>query len=198
MSTPKSASDSTFDSPLDVAEESAPASSAGGNAQRLRFRRTPRTYKPEFCLTPDSSPSESSSSAPPATISFSKKSTANEAESFESLAARYEAEEERKTYYVPEAPKIQLPKAVPAPEESAPRNFTSDKKEGTSFHWRDASHLVKHIQSVNSSASWTQDRACFDFSARTRPLLVMPIADWHFGSLGSDYGLIESFTDMIL
>ena len=96
---------------------------------------------------------------------------------------------------------MHLPKASKpgsAPEASAPRDFLSDKKEGTSFHWRDASHLVKHIQSVNISASWTQDRACFDFSARTSPLLVMPIADWHFGSLGSDYGLIESFTDMIL
>ena len=77
-------------------------------------------------------------------------------------------------------------------------NSSWDKKDGSSFHWRDATKVLKDLQSVNTKASWTQDRARFDFSNRTSPLLVLPISDWHFGSLGSDYALIEEFTDLIL
>lgn len=85
--------------------------------------------------------------------------------------------------------------ADPLPGE---REFTWDKKDGSSFHWRDASALVQTMQSVYHTASWKQDRASIDFSNRTTSLKIIPISDWHFGSFGTDYSLVEKFTDLIL
>lgn len=79
-----------------------------------------------------------------------------------------------------------------------PNEFVSDKKDGSDFHWRDAARLVTEMQAVSGKASWSQDTAVIDFSHRTTPVLVAPIGDWQIGSYGTDYHLLEEFTDLLL
>lgn len=122
-------------------------------------------------------------------------------DSFQSISERYEQEEAPGYKDVPQGRDSTgrfLPKTKAVKHTIEVNGYTSDKKDGSSFHWRDASKILQDVQHLNTKASWTQDTAHFDFSHRTRPLMVLPIADWHFGSLGSDYRLIEQFTDTIL
>jgi hypothetical protein len=76
--------------------------------------------------------------------------------------------------------------------------FTSDKKNDEDFSWRKASGIVKSMQELSKSASRSQDEATIRFDNADKPIMILPIADWHFGSYASDYDLIEKFTDLIV
>lgn len=80
--------------------------------------------------------------------------------------------------------------------EKAP-DFETDKRADT-FNWREACKAVRGMQDLAATASRSQDRGVIDFSHWERPLLVVPVSDWHFGSYGSDYKAIEEDTDLIL
>lgn len=76
--------------------------------------------------------------------------------------------------------------------------LADNKKDGGGFSWRDAVPVVEAMRDLKHRASYSQSEAAFDFSEMDRPMLVMPISDWHFGSFGTNHQALLKFTDFIL
>jgi len=61
-----------------------------------------------------------------------------------------------------------------------------DKKEGE-IHWREVIEVAKKQQKIHHKNQWTQDSCTIDLSNATEPVAVVYSADWHLGSLATDY-----------
>ncbi len=72
-----------------------------------------------------------------------------------------------------------------------------DKKEG-GFNWRDANKAIGSMQALKRESSTSQDESHIAFPDAARPMCVIAIADWHWGSWATSHEAIESITDEIL
>lgn len=94
-----------------------------------------------------------------------------------------------------EAVTAERPSAGTSSQESAPVEFLD--KNVSKFNWREAMDAVQHMQAVKSAASESQDAARIRIGT-DRPITLLPISDWHFGSFGTDYDAVRRWTDWIL
>lgn len=71
-----------------------------------------------------------------------------------------------------------------------------DKRLG-SFHWRDATRVLKEMQGIATAAKSSQDTATIDI-ATDEPVFCLFLSDTHLGDWAADYDLFMRITDEIL
>lgn len=72
-----------------------------------------------------------------------------------------------------------------------------DKKKGE-FNWREWSGHLQKRQDLHEKASYSQDSTEQQLTTKLPYIIFQPLSDTHFGALGTDYWLLENYTDMIV
>lgn len=71
-----------------------------------------------------------------------------------------------------------------------------DKAEGV-FDWREWAHHLTEGQALVDKASWSNKSAAVTIPGEYEVVVIKPLADCHFGSMGVDYASLADFTDKI-
>jgi hypothetical protein len=71
-----------------------------------------------------------------------------------------------------------------------------DKKIGE-LDWREMLNATKEFQQYRKTTSWSNDQATWELDT-DQEVGIAIIGDWHWGSWGTDYSLIERLTDEIV
>jgi hypothetical protein len=74
--------------------------------------------------------------------------------------------------------------------------YVGDKKVGD-LDWREMLGATKQFQEFRKTTSWSNDEATWELDT-DQEIGVAIIGDWHWGSWGTDYSLIERLTDEIV
>ena len=75
--------------------------------------------------------------------------------------------------------------------------ISSDKKLATVDFWELTNHLIDH-QRLHERASRSQKKANIQIDTPLKNLIIQPLSDLHFGAIGADYNLLQTYTKMIL
>lgn len=73
----------------------------------------------------------------------------------------------------------------------------SDKKL-PEYNWREWCKWIKDGQQLHKKSSFSQDFAKIDLGDVDGPICIANICDWHIGAHGTDYELLEKYTDEII
>lgn len=77
-------------------------------------------------------------------------------------------------------------------------DFLAEDKKVASVSWREYGRAADRMRRLSSKASSSQDKATVTYPDTGRDIGIILLSDLHWGSYGSDHGLIERITDEIL
>lgn len=118
---------------------------------------------------------------------ISKGSRKSEADKTTTVAKRYQCKDCNRQF------------SVKTGDELFTRNrekYKDDKKQ-PNLHWKEISQWIQQGQEIHSKSSFSQDTANIKIDT-DKPILVVNIGDWHIGARGTDYHLLEKYTEEII
>jgi len=87
--------------------------------------------------------------------------------------------------------------SVPVDKHPRQRENVQDDKKLQSYNWRDISKWIQQGQEIHHNTSFSQDQANIKIDTN-EPILIINIGDWHIGAKGTDYSLLEKYTEEII